>query len=70
MIKLYPIEIEAVDETGDVVFKLQTFDEKSATLEVKRIISPGDVDDFCNELKRALTLLELNSDATHPEASD
>ncbi len=58
-IRLYPIEIEAVNEDENAVFKLRTFDERCATLTVDSVITPANIDEFCEALKQALTLLEL-----------
>lgn len=59
MIKIYPIEIEAVDDDGEPVFKLKAVDENNASLTVDALISPGNVDDFCRALSKAIIMLEL-----------
>lgn len=59
MIKIYPIEIEAVDDDGELVFKLKSYDENSASLTVNALISHGNVDDFCRALGKAVIMLEL-----------
>ena len=65
MICVYPVEIEAVDEEGNPIFKLKTFDEYSATLTVNSLISPTDVDEFCQALQKSVTLLELKNSDDH-----
>ena len=59
MIEIYPIEIEAVNEVGDPFFKLKSFDEYSATLTVDSLISPNNIEEFCDALRKALALLQL-----------
>lgn len=68
MIEIYPVSIEAMDEDGACVFKLQAFDNLSATLEVNGVITCGNVNEFCNALKRAVATLELGNDGDeeHP----
>ena len=58
-IRVYPVAIEAVDDSNELVFRMETFDEASASLEVKAFISPGNVDDVCVAIRHAVTLLEL-----------
>lgn len=41
MIDVYPVKIEALDELNEIVFTLETFDEHTATLEIKTLIAPG-----------------------------
>lgn len=60
MIKTYPIAIEAVDELDELVFKLTVVDAGAALLEAKAIITPRNVQDFCEALQRALMRLELD----------
>jgi len=59
--------VEAVDETDEMVFKLRTMDAGSANLEVRAVLTPANVDDFCDALQRAIKLLELepDTDADH-----
>lgn len=66
-IRIYPIEVEAVDETDEPVFKLRTVDAESASLEVRAVLTPANVNDFCDALQRAIKLLELelDTDADH-----
>lgn len=61
-IRIYPIELEAVDETDELVFKLRTMDAESASIEVRAVLTPANVDDFCDALQRAIKLLELEPD--------
>ena len=59
MIQVYPIEIEAVDENHDPMFKLRAFDESCATLTFDGAIGPDNIDDVCAALQLAVELLEL-----------
>jgi hypothetical protein len=58
-ITLYPTRIEAVDEDGDVVFHLETFDEHTCRLEMHGLISPNNLLDVMEAISRGITLLEL-----------
>jgi len=69
MIKIYPVSIEAVDEMDECLFKLETFDERSATLKVTTLITNGNIDEFCNSLKRALIMLDLEHDGDEDQQS-
>jgi len=62
MIKIYPVSIEAVDGHDECLFKLETFDERSATLKVNTPITHSNLDEFCTSLKRALIMLDLEHD--------
>ena len=66
-IRIYPIEVEAFDEIHELVFKLRTVDAESASLEVRAVLTPANVSDFCDALQRAIKLLELepDTDADH-----
>lgn len=62
MISVYPTKIEAVDEgTGDVVFKLSTFDDCSAELVFNTLVSPGMLPDLFDAIKRGVDLLDLKT---------
>lgn len=70
MFKIYPIEIEAVDSDDEPVFKLRTFDENCATLQVDLLISPDNVDDFCRALHVAVNMLKLEKTSqSKPDAT-
>ena len=58
-ITIYPTRIEAVDETGDLVFHLETFDEHTCRLEMRGLISPNNLDDVLEAIKRGVAMLEL-----------
>lgn len=60
MIKVYPIKIEAIDaETNDLMFTMETFDEGAATVEIKTVISPSNIDNLVAAMRRSLQMLEL-----------
>jgi len=59
MMRIYPVKIECIDDVMDVVFKLETFDECSATLTVDTLICNGSVDELCGRIKDAVNMLEL-----------
>lgn len=59
MIKVYPIKIEAVDEAGDLQFTMETQDAHAATVEIKTIIGPDNIDELTAAMRRAVVMLEL-----------
>lgn len=58
-IKVYPTEVEAVDDDGTKVFTLSMFDEASAKLMMDTLITlhENGVDDLYEALKTAIELL-------------
>ena len=58
-ITLYPTRIEAVDETGVVVFHLETFDEHTCRLEMSGLIGPDNLLYVLDAISQGITLLEL-----------
>lgn len=59
MINVYPIKIEAVDEAGELQFTMETFDEHAATVEIKTVIGPDNIDELTAAMRRAVVMLEL-----------
>lgn len=60
MIKIYPVKIEAIDpETNDLMFTMETFDAGAATVEIKTVISPSNIDNLVAAMRRSLHMLEL-----------
>lgn len=59
MINVYPIKIEAVDEAGDVQFTMETFDAHAATVVIKTVIGPDNIDELTAAMRRAVVMLEL-----------
>lgn len=58
-IEVYPIEVEAVDETGSGVFRLKTFDEYSATLTVDTLVNQCNLDELFAAIRSGFEKLEL-----------
>ena len=58
-IEVYPIEVEAVDETGSGVFRLKTFDEYSATLTVDTLVNQCNLDELFAAIRSGVEKLEL-----------
>ena len=58
-IEVYPIEVEAVDETGSGVFRLKTFDEYSATLTVDTLVNQSNLDELFAAIRSGVEKLEL-----------
>ena len=61
MIKVYPIQIEAIDDVSDLVFKLTTFDEYTAELTIKTLVNADMLPELFEALNKAMLLLELKS---------
>lgn len=59
MIQVYPIKIKAVDETGQVQFTMETVDAHAATVEIKTVIGPDNIDELVAAMRRAVVMLEL-----------
>jgi hypothetical protein len=61
MINIYPTQIEAVDRNGSLLFKLSTFDEYTAELEMKTAISQDGLHELFDAIQRAVDMLELKT---------
>ena len=61
-ITLYPTRIEAVDEAGDAVFHLETFDEHTCKVDMNGLIGPNNLDDILDAIRRGVAMLELEKD--------
>lgn len=60
MINVYPVKIEAIEaETGDLMFTMEAFDEGAATVEIKTVIGPGNINELTAAMRRAVVMLEL-----------
>ena len=59
MINVYPIKIEAVDDDGEVQFTMETFDAHAATVNIRTVIGPDNIDDLVAAMRRAVVMLEL-----------
>ena len=59
MITVYPTRVEAVDEDGSVAFTMETFDSHAATVVIKTVIGPDNIDELTAALRRAVVMLEL-----------
>ena len=63
MISIYPTMIEAVNEHGDIEFKLETFDEHCATLNINnKLVDNNNLDELFTAIREAVKKLELKSD--------
>ena len=65
MIKMYPTVIEAVDESGDLVFKLESFDEVSAKIELNSLLGSGNLEEILSAIRSGVEMLKLEK----PEAT-
>lgn len=61
MIKVYPTEIKAVDDSGRKVFTMTMFDEASATLNMHTIIGLNEMSlvDLYDAINKAIALLRI-----------
>ena len=60
MISIYPTMIEAVNEHGDIEFKLETFDECCATLIINnKLVDNNNLDELFDAIREAVKKLEL-----------
>lgn len=59
MITVYPVKIEAVDETGELQFTMESFDEFASSIEIKVLIGPANIDNLTAAMRRAVAMLEL-----------
>ena len=59
MIEVYPVKVEAVDETGKLQFTMETQDAHCATVEIKTAIGPDNIDQLTAAMRRAVVMLEL-----------
>lgn len=58
--KVYPVKIEAVDDTGELVFTVETFDEHTATIELKQTLySEHSLCELFDGLRNAFSMLDL-----------
>lgn len=59
MIKVYPTKIEAVDETNELVFTIEAFDQHAASVTMKTLVGRGNIEEITDAMIRAVTMLEL-----------
>ena len=58
--KIYPTQIEVVDDEGDVVLQLETADSATCTIKINHyLIGNNDVDKLCEMIRKGVTMLEL-----------
>lgn len=61
--KLYPVRFECTDEVQQLVFCVEAFDEATATVEIKTVVTVGSWDEIAAKVREALVLMELESGA-------
>lgn len=59
MIEVYPIKVEATDESGFVQFTMETQDGHCATVEIRTVVGPDNIDQLTAAMRRAVVMLEL-----------
>lgn len=59
MIEVYPIKVEAADESGFVQFTMETQDEYCAMVDIRAVIGPKNIDELTAAMRRAVVMLEL-----------
>ena len=60
MIDTAPTEFECTDETGELIFKISTFDAHCAVLEIKTMISPANWPLISAEIMHCITSMKLD----------
>jgi len=60
-IKMYPMSFEATDETDEVLFKVDCFDEVTSHVEILTLVTPQTWLEIAEKIHDALMLI-------HPEA--
>lgn len=59
VIKMYPIEFEACDETDELLFRVKMFDEVCATVEIKTPVTVDYWDEVSAKIREALVAMDL-----------
>ena len=60
MIDVYPVKIEAIEqETKEVMFTMETFDQHAASVEIKTVVGPANINELVAAMRRAVVMLEL-----------
>ena len=54
MIEMYPVEFEAVDETGDLLFRVKNFDEVCSSVEINTPVTPESWKEIAAKVLEAL----------------
>lgn len=58
--KVYPTQVECIDDSGEVVFRVETFDEHTASIKLAdTVVSEKSVDELFASLRTAFTMLDL-----------
>lgn len=58
-IHLHPVKIEAHDEAGDLVFTLEQFDSRCATVDIEVTLNRDNLDEILKAIWAAMDMLEL-----------
>lgn len=60
-LEIYATRVECIDSmTEDIVFKLVTFDEYTATLSMDTLVAPGEpLEELFNAIREAISKLDL-----------
>lgn len=60
--KIYPIKVEAVNDAGDLMFTVNTFDGHCADIELKQTLhNEASLKELTDGLRKAFKLLELDA---------
>jgi nitrogen regulatory protein PII-like uncharacterized protein len=58
-IKCVPTKFEAYDDTNDLIFTIELFDEASASVKILSIVNYESFCEISDEIKQALLLMKL-----------
>jgi hypothetical protein len=59
---LYPTRIEAVDEAGQAMFHLESFDEHTCSLKFDGLIGPDNLTEVLDAIRAGVEMLDLKGD--------
>lgn len=62
-IKMYPMSFEATDETGEVLFKVDCFDEVTSNIEILTLVTPQTWLEIAEKIHDALMQIHPETDA-------
>ena len=60
-LNMYPVRFECIDEIKDVMFSVEAFDEATATVEIKTVVTVESWDEIAAKVREALVLMQLET---------
>lgn len=62
-LNMYPVRFECIDEIHDLLFTVEAFDEATATVEIKTVVTVESWDEIAAKVREALVLMQLETSA-------